>query len=373
MAYRSHSTFWGDFRYYERPDWMSELYDHAPMDALSIPGSHDTMGRGQDLPISEQYLMGVRFVDIWCRWHPTDALRIRHNRWLHHSYFITEVLDPTVKFLQDNPSETILMLVQFERDYTSKTGVSYSDLLQHSLRNAGASWLNEVPDTLGEARGHIILLYRRDRRWPDVAPVVSTAIDDYFHVHYSKYQHEPGRRWAMVMRHLEEAYKGRKPKPFVTFVSGYKEGWFGFKLIKPMADFLHRQLEDYLRPHSYSRLGVVLTDFVPDSIVSAVIDSNMRTWDRLWRQVLSYRLWAILYLFAHVMTSSDGNIFRVTGLCAGISPVTGDFPAQSQWRGALVFSLICARIYGWRNNREAGDLRRHHPHYDVAVMQQELK
>ena len=28
------------------------------------------------------------------------------------------------------------------------------------------------------------------------------------------------------------------------------------------------------------------------------------------------------------MTSSNGNIFRVTGLCAGNSPVTGEFPTQ---------------------------------------------
>ena len=35
-------------------------------------------------------------------------------------------------------------------------------------------------------------------------------------------------------------------------------------------------------------------------------------------------------------------------------------PHRGQWRGALMFSLICARINGWINNREAGDLRRHH-------------
>ena len=29
-------------------------------------------------------------------------------------------------------------------------------------------------------------------------------------------------------------------------------------------------------------------------------------------------------------------------------------PHKSQWRGALMFSLICARINGWVNNREAG-------------------
>ena len=33
-----------------------------------------------------------------------------------------------------------------------------------------------------------------------------------------------------------------------------------------------------------------------------------------------------------------------------------------------MFSLICAWINGWVNNREAGDLRRHRAHYDVTVM-----
>ena len=48
------------------------------------------------------------------------------------------------------------------------------------------------------------------------------------------------------------------------------------------------------------------------------------------------------------------------------SPVNS--PHNGQWRGALMFTLICARINGWVNNREAGDLRRHRDHYDVNVM-----
>ena len=41
---------------------------------------------------------------------------------------------------------------------------------------------------------------------------------------------------------------------------------------------------------------------------------------------------------------------------------------KGQWRGVLMFSLICVWINGWVNNREAGDLRRHRAHYDVIVM-----
>ena len=43
-------------------------------------------------------------------------------------------------------------------------------------------------------------------------------------------------------------------------------------------------------------------------------------------------------------------------------------PHKGQWHSALMFSLICAWINGWVNNREAGDLRRHRAHDDIIVM-----
>ena len=55
-------------------------------------------------------------------------------------------------------------------------------------------------------------------------------------------------------------------------------------------------------------------------------------------------------------------------ICAGKSPVTGEFPSQRPVTRSFDVSLICAWINGWVNNREAGDLRRHRAHYDVIVM-----
>ena len=48
------------------------------------------------------------------------------------------------------------------------------------------------------------------------------------------------------------------------------------------------------------------------------------------------------------------------------SPVNS--PHKVQWRGALMFSLVCAWTNGFVSNRDAGDLRRHRAHYDVTVM-----
>ena len=74
-------------------------------------------------------------------------------------------------------------------------------------------------------------------------------------------------------------------------------------------------------------------------------------------------------------TSSNGNIFRVTG------PLWGEFP-DHQWipltkasdaELCLKFSLICAWRNGLANNPNAGDLRRHRAHYDVTLMASFLK
>ena len=52
----------------------------------------------------------------------------------------------------------------------------------------------------------------------------------------------------------------------------------------------------------------------------------------------------------------------------GIQRSPMNSPHKGQWRGALMFSLICAWTNGWANHRHAGDLRRHRVHYDVTVM-----
>ena len=73
-------------------------------------------------------------------------------------------------------------------------------------------------------------------------------------------------------------------------------------------------------------------------------------------------------MFLHMMTSSNGNIFCVTGpLCVAFTvhrwiltkgPVTQSFD--------IFFDLLLNE--GWVNNHEAGDLRRHRIHYDVTVI-----
>ena len=58
-------------------------------------------------------------------------------------------------------------------------------------------------------------------------------------------------------------------------------------------------------------------------------------------------------------------------LCAGDSPVTGEFPSQGPEMGSFDVFFDLRLKKGSVNNRVAGDLRRHCAHYDATVMYSE--
>ena len=55
-------------------------------------------------------------------------------------------------------------------------------------------------------------------------------------------------------------------------------------------------------------------------------------------------------------------------LCAGNSPVPGEFPTQSPVTRSFDVFLICVWTNGWVNNGEAGDLRCYRAHYEITLM-----
>ena len=66
-------------------------------------------------------------------------------------------------------------------------------------------------------------------------------------------------------------------------------------------------------------------------------DTDSSPWDQLCSLLITF---AVSLYSPYFMASSNGNIFH--------SPVNS--PHRGQWRGALMFSLICAWINGWVNN-----------------------
>ena len=103
-------------------NWMSNLPDEIMLDKISIPGTHDSgtaktmdgAAHTQNFGIRNQLDNGIRFLDIRVTYKksnsPNDPLQIYHGI-INCDISFGDVLNDCVSFLNENPRETIIMLV----------------------------------------------------------------------------------------------------------------------------------------------------------------------------------------------------------------------------------------------------------------------
>ena len=104
-------------------------------------------------------------------------------------------------------------------------------------------------------------------------------------------------------------------------------------------------------------------------IVSTQIKSNRSILLWIFRVHSRFSLFPYFHSSPNSLRRHQMEAFSVSlAFCAENSPVTGELPSQRPATRILMFSLICAWINRWVNNREASDLRRHRAHYNVIVM-----
>ena len=156
--------------------WMRALKDETPLSALSIPGTHNSPTCHRALPSvrcqatspPEQLQNGVRFFDI--RLQPenpqdpnNDGLVLVHSVFpisLTGAKYFRDLVNEVFTFLDQNPSETVIMSVKREG-----TGNATDAQLSRILRDHYAGDVNHwftaprIP-TLGEARHKIVLIRR---------------------------------------------------------------------------------------------------------------------------------------------------------------------------------------------------------------------
>lgn len=162
--------------YVDGPCWMKYVDDSKYLDELSIPGTHDSgtcsvdndtepqssQVKCQQDYIPTQLLEGIRYFDI--RLGKGDDPGIDHGDYYllkKDAYFmhLSDVVGYFKTFLNENPSEALIMLVSRGND----------EATDESVTTAFAKVLGDNPDlfytasrvpTLGEVRGKIVLLRR---------------------------------------------------------------------------------------------------------------------------------------------------------------------------------------------------------------------
>jgi 1-phosphatidylinositol phosphodiesterase len=152
-----------------KPDlWMQRLDDDRAVTSLSIPGTHDSgathsifdvAGKCQDISISEQLAIGVRFFDL--RLKMTDNKFVIVHSFVDQRLTFESVLKDMAGFISSNSSEFLIISIKQEADSVNST-LDFEELLLEYFKEYEEliNLSTALPETVGEARGKIHILSR---------------------------------------------------------------------------------------------------------------------------------------------------------------------------------------------------------------------
>ena len=246
--------------------WMKGQPDDKTLGELSILGTHNTCalfggiyGKCQNVSLEQQLKWGVRFLDIRCQWKDSD-LNIVHGITDQKMKF-SEVVKICQDFLQEHPSETIMMSVMEQSSSTREKG-DFGKAFQKILKKSGDNWYQQkgIPK-LGDVRGKVVIVSRN--REVRGIPWGSFQVQDAFRI--SKNNTIDGK-WQKITEHFENIEKMEKPN--INFISCTGI----LSPPKSAADRLNPKLIAYMKKQRKKKPGIVLVDFVSEELAEAVVD-----------------------------------------------------------------------------------------------------
>ena len=248
--------------------WMKVESDHAKISELTILGTHNACalhggdyGACQSLELKAQLELGVRFLDIRCQWKDDD-LHIVHGIADQKMRF-SEVMDICQTFLDENPSEMLLMSIKEQHSQKRKAGdfgKTFKRILKDGKRKS--SWLQQKKlPTLGEGRGKIVVVSRNNEI--DGIPWGVFQIQDKFWINKKQ---SIGQKWQAIIKHFGVIKELNKPSINFTSCTGV------FNPPNFTASKVNPKLIRFLlnKKNQTQVLGIVLVDFVTAEMAQAM-------------------------------------------------------------------------------------------------------
>ena len=255
--------------------WMKGLDDNTSLRNINMPGSHDTMalysigdlaGQCQSLSLEDQLYLGVRFLDIRLK-EDKNQLKAVHGFIDQRASF--EYITNTVeKFVKDNPSEMIIMSIKEEAD-SSNSDISFDESLKGYLTKDIYYLNNELPNTLGEVRGKVILLSRYDKSSIGIPAYVGWEDSCSFTLPNDIYVQDTYKITSKEQKQDEVVKCFNEPghKLKINFLSAYRTNGFPPSYAPSAANDINPWINEEIS--KYSDRGIVLYDFVTESNMQA--------------------------------------------------------------------------------------------------------
>ena len=270
-------------------NWLGFMDSNKSLSDLSIPGTHDSGARYepfggtakcQNLTISEQLNAGVRYLDIRCR-HIDNMFTIHHGQ-VYQNINFDDVLNAVNSFLDENPSESVMMSVKEEYDSENTTRSFEATFDSYVASNPSRWYLGNAIPSVSQARGRIVLVRRfgagspkgiNATNWADNTTftinngVLSLRVQDYYN------NSSDTAKWNSITPLLSEAYNGGPEVLYLNYTSGYKTT-FILPSITTISNSINPKLETYFTSHSDGRYGVIVMDFVNETRSALIIETN---------------------------------------------------------------------------------------------------
>lgn len=215
---------------YDMPMWMNAVSDSKRISELSIPGTHNTMTYENDdlthfvncqtLELKTQLNGGIRFLDIRAR-HVNDRFTMHHGSFYLEKN-LDDVLQDVTSFLNQRPSETVVIRLKDEYDPSGNTRSYAATFDWYMTKENGAYgnfvWTGGSNPTLGDARGKIIFIQNFS------GSSIYTALDwsslnkqDNYNLgtNWNLYD-----KWQDVKDHIDDSKSGDSNTLYVNFLSG---------------------------------------------------------------------------------------------------------------------------------------------------------
>lgn len=294
----------------ESTEWMAELSDDAYLSEISIPGTHDSatqyvglsyIFQCQNTSIAKQLADGYRYFDMRLVLDGDEGektLVLKHNfstckassGLFADALTLEMVLDDVYAFLEEHPSETVLLCMKAEN---GDDDVATVQKLMYGLIDANEElWYtgNEIP-TLSEVRGKVVLATRfedalgvgdtrmglhfdwedqGDREIVDVPYVMSTVNDTASLWVQDRYNYATDDKIEAIVDNLENC-QASEDTFSINFTSTSGKGYVGHP--KKYATAINAYLLDY-DWHADTCYGIVVVDFGTEELAKAIYHTN---------------------------------------------------------------------------------------------------
>ena len=286
-------------------NWMSLIADDRKLSSINIPGTHDSCTFNmafkysfscQNSTIHDQLETGFRFLDLRVE---IDQLQDKSQAYMVHGIGycnddkgnklkLEDVLDDIYRFLEENSSETVIIMLTNEKD--KNTPAEVYEYISNLIEEKNECWYtgNTIP-TLGEVRGKVVFCSRMnlddygerlgiDFNWPAQTGTGSDtealcySINDTEYIWAQNYSdYDIKNKWLAFEKLLDNCKAGDN-----AFSINYLSTSTGIFLLphpKINAAKLNRKLlnKELVKGNNY---GIVLVDYGNVEIARKIYESN---------------------------------------------------------------------------------------------------